>query len=363
MAHADPEKIKWAEKYRSLNPIDLNDQTVGSVGWVLRTGEAVLVSNVTDEMIEAGAKDARHLEILKALSIKSVMIIPMLIKGKIMGAVCFLSCNPLNRYDEHDFNFAKDFTNRIGLTLENTRLYEEIKKDIQQRIEADRKKDEFISIASHELKTPLTSLKAYAQILQIKFNEQNNPQAAEMLLKMDKQIDKLTELIVDMLDITKIDRGEMLFDIQEFEFNDLVKEIAEEMQTTTTWHTINLQLNKCVRVKGDKNRIAQVITNFVSNAIKYSPNANEIIITTNSDGERVKLCVKDFGIGIPKDEHSKIFTRFYRATGSNNEHTFPGLGLGLYISAEIIKRHSGTISFESSESKGSTFCFLLPGLQ
>ncbi len=119
-------------------------------------------------------------------------------------------------------------------------LYEEVKKDIEERIEADKKKDEFISIASHELKTPVTSLKAYTQILQSTFDEAHDAQAVAMLSKMDKQIDKLTTLIVDLLDVTKIEKGELIFEMKEFDFNNLVTEIAEEMQRTTKSHEIIL---------------------------------------------------------------------------------------------------------------------------
>jgi PAS domain S-box-containing protein len=356
MAHVDPAKVLWAEKYRRTHPIDFNDPVVGSLGWVMRTGEPLLVADTTDEILEAGAKDVEQLEILKAFNVRSVMMIPIQIKGKVTGVVSFMSCNHLNKYDENDFNFAKDFTNRIALTLENARLYEEVQKDIQQRIEADKKKDEFISIASHELKTPVTSLKAYTQILQMTFDEERNHSASDLLSKMNKQVDKLTGLIVDLLDITKIDKGEMVFDFEDFDFNDLAKEIAEEMQRTTDKHTLKLQLSGEAKIKGDRNRLSQVLINFISNAIKYSPRADEIIITSAFNNTTLKVCVHDFGIGIPKEEQSKIFKRFYRVSGKNN-HTFPGLGLGLYISSEIIKRHSGKIYFESVEGKGSKFCF------
>ena len=362
LAHADPNKIGWAKMYREKNPVDLNDETFGSIGYVVRTKEAVLVSGIADDMIEASAKDAGHLEILRNLSLKCAMIVPMLNKGNVIGVVCFLSCTS-NKYDENDLSFARDFSNRIALTLENSRLYEEAKKDIERRIELDRIKDEFLSMASHELKTPVTSLKAFTQVLQMTFEKEENYKAADLLSKMNKQIDKLNRLIVDLLDITKVDKGELIFDVEEFDFNKLVEEIAEEMQRTTQTHTIKQQLANSEIINGDKNRIGQVITNLISNAIKYSPNSSKIIVQSSVDKDHVKLCVKDFGIGIPSDDQSKIFNRFYRVHGKNKHSTFPGLGLGLYISSRIIKKHSGIIEFDSVEEQGSTFCFTLPKKQ
>ena len=307
MGHANPEKAKWAQEYRTTHPIDINDPKEGSVGWAMRTRQALLVRDITPEIIQNGAKDNEQRELLEKLTISSVMIIPMLIKGVVTGVISFMSCNPKNKFDDEDFSFAKDFTNRIALTLENARLYEEVKKDIEDRIEADKKKDEFISIASHELKTPVTSLKAYTQILQTIFENEHNEKASGMLAKMDKQVNKLTRLIVDLLDVTKINKGEMVFDVQEFNFNDLVTETAEEMQRTTQNHTLILKLEPCEKIKGDRNRIGQVITNFISNAIKYSPEAKEIIITSACNNHKVKLCVQDFGIGIAGHEHSQVF--------------------------------------------------------
>lgn len=360
MGHSDPQKIKLAEAYRKKHPINLNDPSKGSAGYALKTGEPLLVEEFTEEVLDKGNFDQEYRKIIEDLSVKSGMVIPMQIKGRITGVVSFLSCSAQNIYDELDFNFAKDFCSRIALTIENTRLYEEVKKDIEKRIEADNKKDEFISIASHELKTPVTSLKAYTQILQSTFTEGQNPQAVEMLAKMDKQIDKLTTLIVDLLDVTKIDKGEFIFESKEFDFNEMVEEIAEDMQRITRSHKIVLDLNPCELVKGDRNRIGQVIINFISNAVKYSPGGDKIIIKTSCEKNKVRLSVLDEGIGIPSEDHSNIFRRFFRVPGKNS-YTFPGMGLGLYISSEIVKRHEGRIFFESEEGKGSIFSFEING--
>lgn len=182
---------------------------------------------------------------------------------------------------------------------------------------------------------------------------------AAMISRMDMQLNRLTNLIGDLLDVTKINSGKLQFNHRDFEFNTLVKELVEDLQRTTEKHTLIEQLTPTGIVFGDKERIGQVITNLVTNAIKYSPRAEKIIIHTALKGNEVNLCVQDFGIGIAEDKLGKVFEQFYRVSG-DMQHTFPGLGLGLYISSEIIKREGGRIWVTSKEGEGSTFCFALP---
>ena len=231
--------------------------------------------------------------------------------------------------------------------------------DIDDQKKTLEQKDEFISIASHELKTPVTSLKGFTQILKLKFEKEENPQAVDLLSRMDKQVDKLTKLIVELLDATKIENGQLKFSKEDFDFNALVLETAEEMQRTTQKHTIKVELAPTKIICGDKDRIGQVIINLVSNAIKYSPNANEILITSSIENNSIKLCVRDFGIGIPEEKQANVFDRFFRVSGDKQD-TFPGLGLGLFISSEIIKRHEGNLTVKSIPGEGATFCFILP---
>lgn len=231
--------------------------------------------------------------------------------------------------------------------------------DIEDQKKAMEKKDEFISMASHELKTPVTSLKAYTQIMMMTFEDEGNTMASSMLTKMDKQINKLTGLIADLLDASKANSGQLNFQNENFDFNELVQEVTDEIQRTSTTHQIKLELAKTETINGDRSRIAQVIMNLLSNAIKYSPNSNRVIITTAANENKIKFCVEDFGIGIPSSQQNKLFTRFFRVSNERT-NTFPGLGLGLFISNEIIKRHSGAIDFKSEEGEGSTFCFSIP---
>jgi hypothetical protein len=182
---------------------------------------------------------------------------------------------------------------------------------------------------------------------------------AEMIGKMDTQLNRLTGLISDLLDVTKINSGRLQFNDREFDFNALIKELVEDLQRTTTKHTLIENLVTTRMIYSDRERIGQVITNMLTNAIKYSPGSDKIIIHTSVKNNEVTLCVQDFGIGIPKDKLTRVFEQFYRVSG-DMQHTFPGLGLGLYISSEIIKREGGRIWVTSSVGKGSTFCFALP---
>ena len=231
-------------------------------------------------------------------------------------------------------------------------------RDITERKRLENQKDDFISIATHELNTPVTSIKGYTQVLQGRFGKEGNTKAVEMLSKMDVQLKKLKNLIGDLLDVTKTDGGKLQFHEGFFDFNEVVTDIIDEMQFTTTKHHIKKNLAGTKTIDGDRDRIGQVITNLISNAIKYSPHNEVIIVTTSNNKSHVTLCVQDFGIGIPKEKQSKVFDRFFRV--GNSKDTYGGLGLGLYISSEIVKRHSGRIWLESVQGKGSTFCLTLP---
>ncbi len=231
--------------------------------------------------------------------------------------------------------------------------------DISEQKHLQQQKDDFIGIASHELKTPVTSIKAYTQVLEKMMHQHGLLKEAGMMKRMDSQINRLTSLIGDLLDVTKINSGKLQFNDQFFDFIDLVKNILEDMQVTSLKHRLVGVMPDSCQVYGDKERIGQVITNLITNGIKYSPDADRINIHVTIKNHEVHLCVQDFGIGIAQEKVGKVFEQFYRVSG-DMQHTFPGLGLGLYISSEIIKREGGRIWVTSTEGKGSTFCFALP---
>ncbi|TCD10251.1 PAS domain S-box protein [Pedobacter frigidisoli] len=234
--------------------------------------------------------------------------------------------------------------------------------DVHHQKELEKQKDNFLGIASHELKTPVTSLKAYAQVLESMFKRSGDFKNADLLGKMNKQVDRLTNLISDLLDVTKINSGRLQFNNSKFDFNEMLEEVIEDVQRTSFKHIILTELDFKKDIVGDRDRICQVVTNLLTNAVKYSPDANEVVIYTQDHGNFVQVCVQDYGIGISPELKDHVFEQFYRVSG-NREHTFPGLGLGLYISSEIVKRLGGKIWVNSVEGKGSTFCFSIPVIE
>ncbi|MDX2001924.1 MAG: PAS domain S-box protein [Chitinophagales bacterium] len=232
--------------------------------------------------------------------------------------------------------------------------------DVTALRELDQKKNDFLSIASHELKTPLTSIKAYVQLLYRMLHQpdKKDDTISVYLDKTNTFINKLSDLISDLLDVSKIQAGKMQFNQQYFDFDEMVQESIESTQHTSYHHTIILNGRTYQKVYGDKDRLEQVVNNLLSNAIKYSPNANKVEVQLSSTNGDVTVAIKDFGIGIAKEKLEHIFERFYRV--ESLETGISGLGIGLYISHEIVQRHQGKVWVESEEGRGSTFYFSVP---
>ncbi len=231
--------------------------------------------------------------------------------------------------------------------------------DITERKALDQRKDEFINMASHELKTPLTSIKTMVQMLRRKLVKQNLQEHVASLTRMDSQADTLTKLIGELLDVSKMRTGNLDYMNEAVDINELLTELIEVLQPTMPQHMIVLTGEACKPIHGDRERLKQVFTNLLTNAAKYSPDAEYVDVHIGASESGVVTSVRDYGIGIPKDMQKKIFERFYRAP-MVRDSSFPGLGMGLYIVEAIVKRHGGKITVESEEGEGSTFSVFLP---
>jgi signal transduction histidine kinase len=226
-------------------------------------------------------------------------------------------------------------------------------------MELEQRKDIFMSMASHELKNPLTALKGFTQLLKRRVEKQDIQGSGDLLVRMEAQTTRLTKLIEDLLDVSKIQAGGLEYAEERIAIDALIQDIVETIQHTNTTHTIRMHGTSHIYVIGDSDRLGQVFINLMTNAIKYSPQATSVDVSIAAANDEVLVSVRDYGVGIPEEHLSKIFERFYRVHGAQ-EQAFPGLGMGLYISHEIVKRHGGKIWVESTEGKGSTFYVALP---
>lgn len=231
--------------------------------------------------------------------------------------------------------------------------------DIDEQKRQEERKDEFISMASHELKTPVTNLKGFTHILQNRLKKRDDEESLKFIVSINKQLNRLIKLINDLLDISRVQQGKLHYENELFDLDALVQETIENLQAGTSTHHLLLESSTAVQVYGDKDRIGQVLTNLITNAIKYSSAADRVIIRLSKEAGNIMVSVQDFGIGIAENHHAQIFDRFYQVTNAE-ERTYPGLGIGLYISREIIDRHHGRIWVESQKGAGSTFSFSLP---
>jgi two-component system sensor histidine kinase VicK len=231
--------------------------------------------------------------------------------------------------------------------------------DITEQKQDEQRKNDFIGMVSHELKTPLTSLSAYVQMLHAKAKRSEDNFSVGALDKVNIQVKKMSTLINGFLNVSRLESGKIHLDKQDFRLDELVSEMAEETRQTTTGHEVTLLPCEPITVTADQDKIGSVISNLLSNAVKYSPRGTKITVHCKAENQIAVVSVKDEGLGIKAQDVEKLFERYYRVN-SKQTQTISGFGIGLYLCAEIIQRHDGKIWVESEPGKGSTFYFSLP---
>ncbi len=247
----------------------------------------------------------------------------------------------------HRIELDGNYKERILLSFE----------DITNRREAEQRKDDFLAIASHELRSPLTTIKGYVQILE-RLLPKNQEKATKALAKTNDYLNRMNNLINNLLDTSKIQNGKIGLHKEVFDFDKMVQEAVENLQAIQPSHQITITGKTELNYTGDQNRLEQVIINLLTNAIKYSPEANKISVYLSRVSNFLKVAITDYGLGIRPEDQKKVFERFFRV--SSIQKKFPGMGIGLYVCDQIIKNHNGTLWVDSETNKGATFSFTLP---
>jgi PAS domain S-box-containing protein len=354
VAHPNPEMLKLAQEMFRDYPTNWNAPS-GAPN-VVRTGKSEVYTDILGHLLEKVARDERHVELIHGLKIKSVMIVPLIARNRVLGAITFVASELFRSYTENDLQVAEEIGRRAGVAIDNALLFEAEQKAVLSR-------DEFMSIASHELKTPLTSLKLQAQ-MRLRNLASGNMQAfsEECLKKMIRedcrQIDRIARLIEDMLDISRIRTGKLSVQVERVDLSSLVNGVLERHSPQLELSKSKVKVTSADTVEGywDRFRIEQVVANLITNAVRYG-NGSLIEIEIKREQDFAVLIVRDRGMGIAKENHSRIFERFERAVSANE---ISGLGLGLFIVRQILEVHGGTISVESELGKGSSFRVKLP---
>ena len=229
--------------------------------------------------------------------------------------------------------------------------------DVTELKRDEQRKNDFIGMVSHELKTPLTSLNGYIQILQSKAKKTEDPFTTNALEVASKQVKKMTTMINGFLNISRLESGKIILNKSEFRLDELIADSVKEMLLMDASHLITFSVHQPITIHADHDKISNVVSNLLSNAVKYSPNNREIEISCTIADNAALVRVKDQGMGIDAKDMEQLFDRYYRV---ESNHTISGFGIGLYLSAEIIERHNGKIWAESEPEKGSIFYFSLP---
>ncbi len=303
----------------------------------LETGESQFYPEVSEADLALYTDDEARLHDLRKLRIASYIIVPLKARGRTLGAMAVVYTTSGRHYTAADLALIEDLGRRTALAVDNARLYEESQRAIGIR-------DEFMSVAAHELKTPITSLRGFAQITLRhleKTTDVDTDRIARALKSIDQQSEKLSRLVTQLLSVSRIQSGRLVVDQEQLDFVRVVEEVVTSAQMRTTRHIITLRAPASITMVGDPLRLDQVINNLVDNAIKYSPDGGPIEIDiTLPEAQWVRLSVTDRGIGIAPEHRENIFKRFYQA---KRRTYLEGIGLGLYISQEIVELHNGVI--------------------
>jgi PAS domain S-box-containing protein len=352
VAHQDANKVSLAHELMRDYPPD-PQSPVGAFA-VLRTGKPELVGEITDEMLVAGAKDERHLRLIRSLGLKSYICVPLAVSGKTLGLLTFATAESGRIYTDADLALATDLAHRAEVAVENTRLYQALR-------ETDRRKDEFLATLAHELRNPLAPIRNALQILKMpRVDAATVGRSRDM---MERQVEHLVRLVDDLMDVSRVMRGKIELRRERVELAAIVARAVETVQplVDAQGHQLTVRLPAdSLPLDADPVRLAQVVGNLLTNAAKYTEPGGRIWLTADRVGGTAVLRVRDTGIGIAPQMLPRIFELFVQVDHASTKAQ-GGLGIGLTLVKNLVEMHNGTVEARSEGlAQGSEFVVKLP---
>lgn len=354
--HRDMASLGLAWSYIYRQPLVVGE---GIIGQVVSSGYPSLTTNVR-AISDAKNPGTYHPSPVK---LASLLVLPLRTRREVIGALIIAANDPDRAMTDQKLPLAELLAERASLAIENARLYTEQVEARHKLEDLSRLKDEFLSIASHELRTPVTSIKGYTQLSKMLIKEGDLGTSEEYLDIALDQIDRMSRLILELLDVSRIETGRLEIRREPISWSHFVRDIVHHHHTSVSDRRFHLSVPDDGKiVVGDRDRLEQVLGNLLENAVKYSPDGSDVTVTVDDKGDSFVTAVCDRGIGIPSDELAQVFERFHRGRHVSSTN-YGGLGLGLYITKQIIERHGGSIWVDSKEGQGTTFYFSLPAAE
>jgi PAS domain S-box-containing protein len=355
--HRDMASLGLAWSYVYRQPLVAGE---GIIGQVVATGYPSLTVDVGSSTSGISGEQNTTSYHLPAMKLASLLILPLRSRREMLGALVIAANDPARAMTDDKLPLAEELAGRASLAIDNAKLYTEQVEARRKVEDLSRLKDEFLSIASHELRTPVTSIKGYTQLAKTLIREHDLSTSEEYLDVALDQIDRMSRLILELLDVSRIETGRLEMRREPIQWSTFVRDVVHRHHTAVSDRRFHLNVPDGKNIViGDRDRLEQVLGNLLENAVKYSPDGSEIFVTVEDRGDQIVTSVSDRGMGIPPDELNQVFERFHRGRQVSSTN-FGGLGLGLYIAKQIVERHGGTIWVESKEGTGTTFYFSLP---
>ena len=345
-AHGNEEAVR-----EMLHRYPLSPDLPHAYPYVMRTGQAELIPEFSEEVLASIASGAENLRLLRMLMLKSQICVPLTIRGESRAALTLAFAETNRRYGPEDLTHAMELASRCAMAMENAHLFHQAQQAVGLR-------DEFLSIASHELRTPLSTIQLILQSLEGTARKLNSNELIPKIQRVLRSVARLAELVTKLLDVTRIGAGQLQLEIEELDFVPVVREIVERFAepALAAGSPLRIHVPHSLIVRADRSRLDQVVTNPLSNAIKFG-DGKPIDVTLQGDASRLQLTVRDHGIGIAPEYSLRIFNRFERAVSTRH---YGGLGLGLYITRRIVEAHGGTVQVDSAPGAGAAFTINLP---
>ncbi len=353
-AHVNPD---MEQRLRSLQALTIDPQSDHPAAIAVRTGQPLLNPPIPDTLVAAAATDAEHLERLRATVPRSHIVAPLIARGVTTGAVLLGMSTSGRVFTEADIGLVQELAGRAAVALDNARLYEAAQRAVAMR-------DSFLSLAVHEVRTPLAAALGNIQLL-IRRTERAHPadeRSGRALRMVEGQLRRLANLVDLLLDVSRLETGQLSIQRAPVDLAALARRVVERAEGAFTTHTLRHDgPDDPLPVEGDAVRLEQVLDNLLQNAAKYSPPGSTITVQVGQQREWARVAVRDEGVGIDPAALPYLFQRSYRA-GDPSVRAVPGMGIGLYVVREIVAMHGGTVEVESAPGKGSTFTVWLPRL-